>query len=388
MSSRLEVALIIDAGSPYDRRIIRGVASYVERNRRDWSLYVEEDLVGRLPDLRTWGGDGIIANLDDRRVASAVTQLGIPIVGVGGGYGYYDEKSKIPYVRTDNRAIATMGAEHLMSLGLRQFAVCSYPPTRSNGWARERAEEFHRVVGDAGFSCPIYIGRHSPVKNWRRSQDALKHWLESLPKPIGIFACDDSRARHVLQACKFLELQVPEDIALVGVDNDDVMCEITQPTLTSIEQGSLGVGYEAASLLDRVMSGKVARHSCVTVPPECLVSRRSTDVLAVSDETVVEALHFIRKRAFDPIQVRDVLKVVRTSRTNLEMKFRQSLGRSIHAEIRRVRVDAAKRMLTTSNTPIKEIARRVGVSSVQYFTAMIRNVTGQTPGEIRKASLK
>jgi LacI family transcriptional regulator len=281
-----------------------------------------------------------------------------------------------------------MGAEHLMGLGLRQFAVCSYPPTRSNGWARERADEFHRIVGDAGFSCPIYTGRHSPVKNWRRAQEALKHWLLTLPKPIGILACDDSRARHVLQACRFLGLQVPEEVALVGVDNDDVMCEIAQPTLTSIEQGSVGVGYEAAALLDRVMSGKAPRHTRVTVPPEGLVSRRSTDVLAVSDETVIEALHFIRKRAFDPIQVRDVLKVVRTSRTNLETKFRQSLGRSIHAEIRRVRVEAAKRMLTTSNTPIKEIARRVGVSSVQYFTAMIRNVTGQTPGEIRKSVLK
>jgi LacI family transcriptional regulator len=281
-----------------------------------------------------------------------------------------------------------MGAEHLMGLGLRQFAVCSYPPTRTNGWARERADQFHRVVTDQGFSCPVYAGRHSPVKNWRRSQEALKHWLAQLPKPIGIFACDDSRARHVLQACRFLELQVPEDIALVGVDNDDVMCEITQPSLTSIEQGSVGVGYEAAGLLDRVMGGKAVKHAAVTVPPEGLVSRRSTDILAVSDETVVEALHFIRRRAFDPIQVRDVLKVVRTSRTNLETKFRKNLGRSIHAEIRRVRVEAARRMLTTSNTPIKEIARRVGVSSVQYFTAMIRNVTGQTPGEIRKASLK
>ncbi len=387
MSSRFEVALIIDAGSPYDRRIIRGVASYVERERRDWSLYVEEDLAGRLPDLKAWGGDGIIANFDDRRVASAVTQLGIPVVGVGGGYGYYDEASKIPYVRTDNRAIAEMAADHLMGLGLRQFAVCNYPPTKTNGWAKERSDEFQRIVNEAGFTCHTYVGRYSPVKNWRRSQEALQHWLEGLPKPIGMLAADDSRARHVLQASRIAGLRLPEDIALVGVDNDDVMCEITQPTLTSIEQGSVRVGYEAAMLLDRMMTGKSIKGVSTTVPPEALIARRSTDVLAVNDDTVVEALHYIRKHAFEPIHVRDVLKAVRTSRSNLETKFRHHLGRSIYSEIRRLRVDAAKRMLTTSNTPIKEIARRVGVSSVQYFTVMIHHVTGMTPGEIRKSSL-
>jgi LacI family transcriptional regulator len=387
MASRFEVALIIDAGSPYDRRIIRGVASYVERQRRDWSLYVEEDLTGRLPDLRAWGGDGIVANFDDRRVASAVTQLGIPVVGVGGGYGHYDERSKIPYVRTDNRAIAQVAAEHLMGLGLRQFAVCGYPPSRTNGWAKERGEEFQRVVSDAGFKCHTYVGRYSPVKHWRRSQTALQHWLEGLPKPIGMMAADDSRARHVLQASRIAGLQLPEDIALVGVDNDDVMCEITQPTLTSIEQGSVRVGYEAAMLLDRLMTGKSTRGLGTTVPPEGLVARRSTDVLAVNDDAVVEALHYIRKHAFEPIHVRDVLKAVRTSRSNLETKFRQHLGRSIYSEIRRLRVDEAKRLLTSTNTPIKEIARRVGVSSVQYFTVMIHHVTGMTPGEIRKSSL-
>jgi LacI family transcriptional regulator len=281
-----------------------------------------------------------------------------------------------------------MAAEHLMGIGLRHFAACSYPPTRSNGWARERTEEFQRIVADAGCCCHTHTGRYSPVKNWRRSQTALQHWLVSLPKPIGMLACDDSRARHILQASRFLGLQVPEDIALVGVDNDDVMCEITQPTLTSIEQGSMRVGYEAASLLDRMMAGKLVRRPITTVPPEALIARRSTDVLAVSDETVVEALQYIRKHAFGPIHVRDVLKVVKTSRSGLEGKFRQSLGRSIYSEIRRVRVDAAKRMLTTTNTPIKEIARHVGISSVQYFTAMIRKVTGLTPGEIRKSSLR
>jgi LacI family transcriptional regulator len=388
MPSRREVALIVDAGSPYDRRIIRGVASYVERNRRDWSLYVEEDLAGRLPDLRAWGGDGLIASFDNRRVASAISRVRVPVVGVGGGYGYYQSDSLIPYVRTDNCGIAEMAAEHLLDLGVRRFAVCGYLPTRTNGWSRERVEAFRRIVEGDGHECHVYTGRHSSVKNWRLAQLSLKQWLQGLPKPIGLFACDDSRARHVLQACRTGGVQVPEEIALVGVDNDDVMCEISEPTLTSIEQGSVRVGYEAASLLDRMMHGKAVRRDGKSVAPEGLVARRSTDVTAVADPNVAEALQFIRQHACGPIKVRHVLKNVKLSRTNLENRFRDVVGRSVHAEIGRVRVEAARRLLTMTNVPIKEVAQRVGVSSVQYFTVMMRGATGHTPGQLRKATLR
>jgi LacI family transcriptional regulator, galactose operon repressor len=388
MASRREVALIVDAGSPYDRRIIRGVASYVVRNRREWSLYVEEDLAGRLPNLRTWGGDGIIASFDNRRVASAVSRMRVPVVGVGGGYGYYQPDSLIPYVRTDNGGIAEMAAEHLIGLGVRQFAVCGYLPSRINGWSRERIEAFRQIVEGDGYKCHVFTGRHSSVENWKQSQLTLKQWLQSLPKPIGLFACDDSRARHVLQACKMGGVQVPEEIALVGVDNDDLMCEISDPTLTSIEQGSVRVGYEAASLLDRMMHGKAVRRDGKTVAPERLVARRSTDITAVADPNVAEALQFIRQHACGPIKVRHVLKTVKLSRSNLEGKFRNVLGRSVHAEIGRVRVETAKHLLTSTSVPIKEVAQRVGVSSVQYFTVMMRSATGRTPGQLRKSNLR
>ncbi|MBA3481533.1 MAG: DNA-binding transcriptional regulator [Pirellulales bacterium] len=388
MANRFEVALIVDPGQTYDRRIVRGVAAYVQKHRRDWSLYVEEDLIARLPDLKTWAGDGIIANLDDRRIARAVKSLGVPVVGVGGGYGYYEENPEIPYVRTDNRAIARLAAEHLINLGFRRFAFCSEPPTRSNGWAKERADAFTECVTEAGFECEVFAGRYSPAKQWRRSQAALQKWLERLSRPIGMMACTDARARHVMQACRAAGLRVPDDIAIVGVDNDDIMCELAQPPLTSIEQGAMRVGFEAAALLDDMMGGKRPQQQRTAVPPEGLVPRQSTDVMAVADEDVAEAIRYIRQRACDPIQVRDVLEVARMSRSTLEARFREAIGRSIHAEIRRVQIDVARRLLVTTNMPIKEVVQRVGVSSVQYFTAMIRHATGQTPGEIRKSSLK
>ncbi len=382
MSRPREVALIIDPTKPYDRRIVRGVATYVENEAVDWSLYVEEDPASRLPDLETWAGDGILANFDNRRVARAVSKLGIPVVGIGGGYGFYKQSTNVPYVRTDNRAIAEMAASHLFDLGLRHFAFCSEPPNRSNGWAKERQEAFHQIVADAGFSCEVYTGRHTAAQHWRPLQEELQNWLASLPRPVGLMVCNDGRARHVLQACRTKGLSVPEDIAIVGVDNDDIMCKLSRPSLTSIEQGTHRIGYEAAAILNGLMLGKQPQQR-TAVPPECLVKRQSTDILAVEDEEVAAALKFIRHHACDPIQVKEVLLVAGLSRSTLEARFRDLLDRTVHAEIRRVQLENAVRLLKMSKMPIKEIVHEVGASSVQYFTAMIHRATGQTPGQIR-----
>lgn len=388
MPKPFEVALIIDPGSPYDRRIVRGVAEYVHRARRDWSLYVEEDLIDRLPDLNAWAGHGILANLDDHRIAAAVTSLGVPVVGIGGGYGFYEEHSHIPYVRTDNSAIARMGAKYLLNLGFRRFAFCNEPPTKYNGWAKEREEAFVATIKEAGFACEVFAGRYSPARHWRQSQQALQDWLAKITTPVGMMACHDGRARHVLQACRTIGLRVPDDVAILGVDNDDLMCELTRPPLSSIEQGALRVGFEAAAMLDQLMQGRELSQRQASIPPEQVVTRQSTDVTAVADPDVAEALDFIRENACKPIHVSDVLDMARMSRSTLECRFRESIGRTIHAEIRRIQIEAAQRLLITTNLPIKEVVQRVGISSVQYFTAVMRNATGQTPGEIRKGSLK
>jgi LacI family transcriptional regulator len=201
-------------------------------------------------------------------------------------------------------------------------------------------------------------------------------------------ACDDSRARHVLQACREVGLRVPDDVALVGVDNGDIMCKLSQPQLTSIEQGSMGVGYQAAAMLDRMLAKKSPKSLSSVVPPVRLVVRQSTDMMAVADKDVAKALRYIRQHACEGIQVHDVLAVVNMSRSSIESKFRDALGRTVYDEIRRVRIEAARRLLTTTNIPIKEVAGQVGASSVQYFNAMMRSTTGQTPGQIRKAILQ
>jgi len=383
MSGRREVALVIDPTKPYDRRIISGVASYVQTEAPEWSIYVEEDAIGRLPDLEAWAGDGILANFDNRRVARAVLKLGIPVVGIGGGYGYYKQDTGTPYVRTDNKAIAELGASHLMNLGFYHFAFCGEPPNRFNGWVQERRKAFQLYLTRAGYSCDIYTGRHIPARNWRQLQKGLQNWLTTLPTPIGVMACNDSRARHVLQACRERGLHVPEDVAIVGVDNDDIMCELSRPSLTSIEQGTRRIGYEAAATLNALMLGEQSQQR-TTVQPEGLVSRQSTDILAIDDEDVAAALSFIREHACDPIRVKNVLERVNISRSAIESKFGELLGRTVHAEIRRVQLEYATRLLKTSNMPIKKIASEIGASSVQYFSAMIRHETGRSAGDIRR----
>jgi len=384
MTSRREVALIIDASKPYDRRVVRGVAAYARSANQDWLFYLEEDTRRMLPDLSTWAGDGIIANFDDRRVARAVSDLDIPVVGIGGGYGYYDESSGIPFVCTDNQAIGRLAADHLLNLGFRRFAFCGEPPNRFNTWGQERAEAFIGHVQEAGYRCEKYTGRHTAARHWREMQAKMQDWLNSLTPPVGLMASYDIRARHVLEACRTLGLRVPEDIAIIGVDDDDIMCELSSPPLTSITQGTRQIGYEAAALLDAMMQGAEPPRQITAVAAEGLIARRSTDIIAIEDADVTAALQLIRQRACDPIRVQEVVDKAFVSRSTLESRFQEHLGRSIHEEIRRIQFDQARQLLMTTNLPIKQVAQQIGIPSVQYFTVAFRQETGQTPGQFRR----
>jgi hypothetical protein len=164
-------------------------------------VYVEEEKQQRIPDLRGWKGDGLIVNFDDRAVAQSVRGLRKPIVGLGGGGGWYDPSSGIPYVDTDNEAIGRLAAEHLLERGLRHFAFCGYPPTRTHVWIEGRARGFRERLRVAGFDCPVFRGRHSTAHRWAKVLAELRAWLSTLPRPIGIMGCYDWRARQLLLAC-------------------------------------------------------------------------------------------------------------------------------------------------------------------------------------------
>jgi len=283
------VAIVVDPSSPYDREIAKGVAEYA-REVGGWQLYMEEEQGLRLPDLETWPGQGIIASFDDESVARRVMSLPLPVVAVGGACGG-DDRGGIPYVATDNSRIAVLAAEHLLELEIRQFGFYGLPPAAVTGWSGVRAEAFAARVAAAGQVCHTLIARHDST-HWSLLQAELTAWLTALPKPLGIMACDDLRARHVLEACRTLGMRVPHDVAVIGVDDDHLICALSDPPLSSVAQAAREIGHTAARLLQSLMGqsadrrlsgGDSAVPRLTVVPPLGVVPRRSTDMLAKTD---------------------------------------------------------------------------------------------------------
>ncbi len=377
------VALIIDASNPYDRAIIEGVTHYI-RDKAHWSLYLEEDRWQKLPDMGKWAGHGVIANFDDRKVANALHRLKAPVVGFGGGGGWYKPSSRIPYFLTDQEKVVNLAITHLLERGFRNLAYCGFPNTRINEWSRARGNAFRNQVRAKCIECRTYIGRHRTARNWTELQEHLAAWLTSLPKPVGIVACDDVRARHILEACILAKLDVPNEVAVVGVDNDEMLCELTTPTLSSVQHDNRRIGYEAAQMLDELMAGHQPKRLIHKIDPLGVIARRSTDTLAIDDVDVVNALQYIRENASREIHVPDVADAIHVSRSTLDRKFKTLVGRSARDEIERVRLNQAQRLLSTTDMNLKQIASQAGFRSVAYMTTLFRTRIGHTPADLRK----
>jgi len=380
------VALIYDAKLPYDVKVMTGVAAYLRRRASPWNVYIEESALHqqRLPDLARWHGDGILADLDDSRVASQVLASGIPTVAFGSGYGWYQPSSGIPYIYSDQRAVAHLIADHLLERGFRRFAYFGYRRSPITGFSAERAVAFGQRVRSAG--CPLWmrLGPYENHRQWESLQGRLRAWLESLPKPVGLMAANDKAARQVLEACRAGGIRVPEEIAVVGVDNDEMLCQLCNPPLSSVEQDAKRIGFQAAALLDRMMAGAKPRRLKYVIVPEGLKVRRSSDIIAVEDENVAAALALIRSNASSGIKVDDVVAQVAISRSQLERSFKAVVGRTIHDEIRRVRLEQAKRLLLETPLPVKQIAVRCGFRTVQHLTAIFREFEGVAPATFRR----
>jgi LacI family transcriptional regulator len=377
------VAILTDFSQRTHRRVIQGVVAYA-RAQANWDLYIEEEPLHRLAKLTHWDGRGVIVNFDNRETAMAVRGLTIPVVGFGGGRGWYDAASQIPYFCTDNAAIGQLAAQHLLDCGLGHLACYGDLRSRIHDWSETRIQAFRRHAVQAGVPCAILRTRSATAHHWAGLQRELSAWLTALPKPVGVLACTDLRARHVLQVCRMIGIRVPEEVAVVGVDNDEMHCDLTSPPLTSIEQGFLQVGYEAAALLDRLMAGRRTRQLYWAIPPERLVARQSTDVIACADPDLAAAVRFIRKHGCEGIGVEDVLKAVGCSRSTLDRKFRAAMGRTIHAEMQRVQVERARQLLAGTSLLVKQVAKHCGFRYAEYMTAVFRRHVGQSPLEYRQ----
>jgi LacI family transcriptional regulator len=380
------VALIYDARHAYDLQVMAGVASYIH-DGADFNVYLERDALKdqRLPDFRSWDGNGIIANFDNPSVAMSIIHSKLPTVGFGSGYGW--RGTATPYFFTNNEMIASMAADHFSSRGFRHFAFCGYAKNPINGWSGEREEAFVKFLDIQGFPCNVYVDGNENSRQWTSIQRSLAKWLGALPKPVGVLAANDSRAHQVLEACRSFGLRVPEEVAVIGVNNDELLCQLCNPALTSIEHGTKRMGYEAATLLDRLMSGKKSAGTRFVVDPVRIVTRQSTDILAIEDGTVAKAMSFIQEHAMDGIKVPNVVTAMGVSRSRLEARFTKAVGCTPRTAIRRIQLERIRQLISGTSLPLKQIAATAGFRSVQHMTRLFGKTFHQSPGEYRKRAI-
>lgn len=382
MRPRKKVAVILQLWQNYDRGILQGIAGYV-RETRNWSVFVEEVEHQRIPDFKAWDGDGLIVNFDNPAVVRGLRGVKKPVIAVGGGKGWYDPMAGVPYVATDDETIGRMAAEHLLGLGLRHFAFCGYPPSRTNVWVAGRKKGFTARIASAGYKCASFQGRFSTAVHWELVLRELAEWLGTLPLPVGIMGCYDYRARHVLEACKLVGLRVPDDVAVIGVDNDAV-CELADPPLTSIEQGRFQIGYHAAASLDALLNGDEAVPPLRLIEPVGLVSRQSTDIVYVSDPVLARALGLIREHACQGLDVENLCRTLGVSRGTLDKRCKAAIGRPVDQEIRRVKLGRACELLSRTKLPLRIVAKQAGFGSEQYLSAVFAKQIGTSPATYRR----
>jgi LacI family transcriptional regulator len=373
------VALLIETSLASGRGVLLGIGRYL-REHGPWSTFCEpRDLAGRIPAwLKTWRGDGVIARIENHAIAEAVLATGLPIVDVLGMV----QGIAAPLVHVDNQAIARSAAEHLIERGFEHFGYCGLANTY---WSQDRERAFLRTLEIMGHRCSVFhLGEpRRSDSSWENRQERLTTWITRLPKPVGVMACNDPRGQLVLDACRRAQMKVPDEVAVVGVDNDRAFCDVAYPPLSSIDPNTEMVGYQAASLMDHLMRGKRAPRAPLLIPPARVVVRESTDVLAINDQDVSKALAFIRQAACQEIGVDDVVAQVLIARTELNLRFQKVLHRGVHEEIVRVRVNRAADLIRHSELPLKEIARRCGFRHAEYMGVVFRRVLGQTPGQVR-----
>jgi LacI family transcriptional regulator len=363
----------------YDYRTHRGVALYAGKHQ--WHLNVEMCISGRLP--RGWRGDGIITSLDYQTdLVRMIRAAKVPVVDLS----ITRQDVALPRVIGDHVLIGQMAAEHLLERGFRHFAWCA---DHDDPICSLRHRGFSKTLGQAGFTCEEWIwrpGQQKPSDYWMAKSRWLQQKLRSMSLPGAVFAFRDAEAANVLDACLQAGFAVPEEVAILGVDNHELICESVHVPLSSVHHDLEKVGYEGAALLDRLMQGAPPPTQPILICPKGIITRRSTDVLAVNHEPSRRALRFIRENYQRNIGVTEAVQASGMARRTLEKTFRQSIGRTIHEELIRVRLARSRELLRQSDLSVTEIAARTGFRTAQYFSRVFHEAMSVTPRRYRLAS--
>jgi LacI family transcriptional regulator len=379
------IALLFNANKVYDREIIAGIGHYLRSTRVAWDLFLEEDFRCRLAGIERFAGDGIIADFDDPAVADALRGSPLPVVAIGSSFEDASQyPADVPYIATDNAKLVSLAFTHLIGAGLQHFAMYSLPAADENRWAQQRELAFETLLQAEGLDARIYRGVQTSAPVWDQSIEQLTEWLHALPKPVGVIAVTDGRARHVLQACLTAGIPVPEQVAIIGIDNDPLTRTLTRIPLSSVIQGTEEMGRTAAHLLHQMLRGARFPGRRILVPPVGINVLESTRHEPLSSPHVMRARHFIRQYACQGIKTEQVADYVGVSRSSLEEHFRRELQCTVHQEILRHKLDAAKALLASRDASSAEVAIRCGFTSLQYMYAVFKRELGCTPREYQE----
>ncbi len=380
MKPAVHLGLVFDYHLAYARGILRGIHQFAQ-TRPNWIL-VPLDTDGLTAHaLDVVRPAGLIALVIKRTLAEALLALRRPVVNVASVL----PALPFPRVCVEHRQVGALAARHLSERGFGHFGFVGHP---HHVYSSEREAGFRAALPATRQSLDSYYER--PARSYRQRgrlmvlNKGLQRWLRALPKPVGIFACHDVWGLQVVEACRVTGLKVPDEVAVVGVDNDDLLCELARPSLSSIVVPAERIGYEAAALLERLLHRAKAPSRAHFVPPAGVVTRQSSDVLAGDDPDVAAAMRFIRANRHAALGVEDVLREVPVSRRLLERRFRAVLDRGIGEEIRRVHLERAKDLLARTALSMAEVAAQSGFASVHYLSRTVRLETGYTPTAYRR----
>ena len=380
----VRLILLTDFTEAFAHNLLRGILEY-SKGREPWVVcrmppsYKETyGLASVLKWAKKWEADAIIAQFNDDDDVDLFRQNGI----VALAQDFKSRFSTIPNITSEYKLTGRMAADFFLQKGFRNFAFYGY---RNVVWSEERCTGFRERIIEYGFGDNFYDYRKQPLENlWYYESEPLADWIKSLPHPIALMACDDTQANRIMEVCRVLGIRIPEEIAVLGVDNDEIICSLSEPPLSSVSLNIEKGGYEAARLIDTLISDEKATCEDVIIHPVTIVNRLSTDIYATDNPAILAALKYIHLNLANKINVEDVVRQVPLSRRLLEMRFRQATGKSIYQYLFDLRMERFSQLLLASDAPIAELAVQVGLPDSKNLARQFKQYKGCVPAEYRK----
>lgn len=382
--ARPKVALLVESSRSYGRELLKGVALFA-RTRTNWSLLHQEMSIDDTPPdwLEASGVSGAIARVDGNSI-ERLRKLQVPVVDVRCRHQYQN----MPRVDTDDQAVARMAFDHLRDRGFEQFAFCGYESTH---YSETRLKHFRELTQNGSFPLSVYESPSAATSDTTATEQSgisdsagMAEWLQTLEPPTGLFVCNDIRGQQVLNVCRLAGIDVPDSLGIVGVDDDDAICPLCDPPLSSVRPDAHEVGYRAAEILHRMIDGGPTDSPLELVQPTGVTGRLSTQVLATHDREIARVCRFIREHACEGIKVSDVADHVSISRRQLERRFRLEFQRTIHEEITATQIARVKQLLVETNLTLEQLAPLAGYEYKEMLSAVFKRETGETPGGYRR----